>query len=67
MINLLKNLIIRARNNHLKIQKINTNNIKDNFINGLPNKIEKHTKIIIIIKIKGIIKIIFNNRRNNGI
>ena len=67
MINLLKNLIIRARNNHSKIQKINTNNIKDNFINGLPNKIEKHTKIIIIIKIKGIIKIIFNNRRNNGI
>jgi hypothetical protein len=67
MINLLKNLIIRPRNNHSKIPKINTNNIKDNFINGLPNKIEKHTKIIIIIKIKGIIKIIFNNRRNNGI
>jgi hypothetical protein len=67
MINLLKNLIIRARNNHSKIQKINTNNIKDNFINGLPNKIEKHTKIIIIIKIKGIIKNIFNKRRNNGI
>jgi hypothetical protein len=67
MINLLKNLIIRARNNHSKIPKINTNNIKDNFINGLPNKIEKHTKIIIIIKIKGTIKIFFNNRRNNGI